>query len=287
MSIVSDPTRYFVFKYPEGFLTYGTFSYIHSSPYLISTEWSLYFKIPRFCLPYNYHSEPVYREGVEDSIEKALGLPIPDEYILEYEHTLVDMTEFDVNTAFVKRAIEYYNYDMNNDSCVIYEYLDFHYSEYHYELNDWLEYVSKVFKDIKKYIKIPQLSALRVRALVNGWIDVKRNELAKLEGKTEVVDETTELDAELEKKITGHKVVLLHELGVIEHLQKLCKEKNPTMSHTKFAELVGLILGLQSKKSETVRKCISGYGQGTKDDPKTSNALTTVKSKLLKFGIEL
>ena len=59
------------------------------------------------------------------------------------------------------------------------------------------------------------------------------------------------------------------------------------MSDTKFAELIGLILGLQGKKIEAVRKGISGYGQGTKDNPKTLKALNKVKSELLKFGIEL
>lgn len=99
------------------------------------------------------------------------------------------------------------------------------------------------------------------------------------------LEDILETNLELEK--TAHKIVLLHELGVIGHLQKLREQKNSTLSDTKFAELIGLILGLQGKKIEAVRKGISGYGQGTKDDPKTPTALQKVRSELLKFGIEL
>lgn len=293
--IVSDPTRYFVFEFPKNFSPFEEEPYRteYSNPYLKPDPFGSVFEISIFHLPYDFHSEPIYTEDVEH----FAGQEIPDNYIFEYEHTLVEMTEQDVKKAFLKRAFEYYGYDLNEEDSLgewyIYRFLDYHYSLYHYDLDNWLDYVLQVFKDSSKYIKKPQLTELKLRNKVNEWIVERRIELSRLNGESieqqtptvEVFEETIELDTELEK--TAHKVVLLHELRVIEHLQKLCKEKNPTMSHTKFAELIGFILGLQGKKIEAVRKGLSGYGQKTRDDPKTKDALKKVKSELLKFGIEL
>lgn len=103
--------------------------------------------------------------------------------------------------------------------------------------------------------------------------------------KMNTLEENEESSILIEK--TTHKLVLLHELGVIECLQKVRKEKNPNLSDSQFADLVGSILGLQGKQITTVRKGISGYGRGGQDDPKTDRAFRKVKSELIKFGIEI
>ncbi len=103
-----------------------------------------------------------------------------------------------------------------------------------------------------------------------------------VERRDEEIRDTATLDK------TTHKIVLIHELGVIGPLKKFCKEKNPALSDTAFAAIVSHILGYDDAKSkETVRKGLSGYAQGTRDDPKTDKALNTVKALLIKNGIEL
>ncbi len=213
---------------------------------------------------------------------------------IEYRHTLVEMTEFDVNQIFFKRALQYYDIDKRNN-LIAYstrKFLDFHFSSYSDTSEKWLDHISTLVNDIHKYVNISEIVTLRFRKLVNDWVERKREELAELKGLTvnqissmNTLEENEESSISIEK--TTHKLVLLHELGVIECLQKVRKEKNPNLSDTQFAELVGSILGLQGKQIETVRKGISGYGRGGKDDPKTAKAFTKVKSELIKFGIEI
>ncbi|NBB18050.1 hypothetical protein GVN20_01670 [Runella sp. CRIBMP] len=288
-----DPISYFVFFPPKGFqdadLIKGPIRYIHPNPYLISDEWGVKFEIFKFCLPYDFHSKPVYKEGADFFTDE----PIPNDYILEYKHTLVKMTESDVNKAFIKRAVEYYDMDRYDESpsesWYIHDYLHFHYSHYHYDLNNWLEYISQVFKEINKYIQLPQLYVLQIRKLVNNWIAEKRTELSELNGETieqlpavKAIKENAETQLELDS--AGHKLVFLKELGVIDHLKNYCKAKKPSLNDTEFSKLLAPIIGINP---DTIRKGLSGYGQGTNDDPKTQKALQKVKSELIKFGIEL
>ena len=92
---------------------------------------------------------------------------------------------------------------------------------------------------------------------------------------------------EIELTAVAHKVVLFHELGIIEPLKKLCRSKNPTLSDTQFADLVGSMMGFRDKQLETVRKALSAYGQGKSGDVKSKAAMNNVKSQLMKFGIDL
>lgn len=135
---------------------------------------------------------------------------------------------------------------------------------------------------------------LRLKKKILTWHNEKVNELKNLLGfltestqpaAAEEVEET-ELTP-LEITAVAHKVVLFHELGIIEPLKKLCKNKNPTLSDKKFAKLVGGIMGFQGTQIETIRKALSGYGQGGESDVRSRAALDKVKSELMKFGIEL
>lgn len=282
--IVQDPTHYFVFSYPNIIVTFSYFTSKYSDPYL---EPNGVRNLDEFCLPYKYSSFPELRDGIEPS---EVDIDVDD--IIGYNLKWIDMTESDVNTAFLKRALEYYELDSNSLSPVnFYNFLSFHYERYKYKLSSWLDYISCLFDNLD-INRIPTLTSLQIKKLVNEWIAQKRLELTELNGEiirhqsptVEKVEETIELDTELEK--TAHRIVLLHELGIIEHLQKLRNEKFSTLTDAKFAQLIGLILDLKGNKIDAVRKGISGYGLKKKDDPKTPKALNEVKSKLLQLGIE-
>lgn len=102
----------------------------------------------------------------------------------------------------------------------------------------------------------------------------------------EVIEDNSDEVIQPELTAISHKVVLLYELGIIEYLTKVRNEKYPTLSNKQFAKLIGFILGIKGN-SETIRKCISGYGQHTKDDPKSKKALKAVKAELSKIDVVL
>ncbi len=135
---------------------------------------------------------------------------------------------------------------------------------------------------------------LRLKKKLVSWHNEKVNELENLLSfPTEPTQPPAAATAEppevtaLDITKVAHKVVLFHELGVIEPLKRFCQSKNPTLSDTQFADLVGSMMGFQGKQLETVRKALSGYGQGGSGDVKSAAAINKVKSELMKFGIEL
>lgn len=133
---------------------------------------------------------------------------------------------------------------------------------------------------------------LRLKDKIVKWHDEKKKELDGLLNPASINTDypTTVEEIELtpiEITAVAHKVVLFHELGIINPLKKLCLNKNPTLSDTQFAELVGGMMGFEGKKLGTVRKALISYGQGKGGDVKSNAAMKEVKSKLMRFGIEL
>lgn len=92
--------------------------------------------------------------------------------------------------------------------------------------------------------------------------------------------------SEIELKTLSEKLVLLHELGIIEHLKSRARNDVPGFSDGSLAKILAGLLGVENQ-CETIRKGVSGYGHGKKSDIRTDRALNSVKGQLLKFGIKI
>lgn len=301
--IVSDPTRWFVFQYPlsfdensdESFFQspysnpYNTWdeddydanydretSYVH---YIALKNSFFYNSLDEYKLPYLFQTECIQQECV---IEGSNGEIIGYESEL-YEHTLMEMQDIDVRQVFIQRGLEYFK----RDSKYLSLFLDFHYEVYSGNLSDWLDYVQQIFKNIDECVTsdTPSLIVLRLCKSANDWIAKKRKELATVLTlqPTEIPTlENEELRIELDTE--GHKIVMLKELGIIDDIEQRLKNKNPNISAKEISIFLSSVMGVNS---ETIRKALSGYGQNTKDDPKTQKAIKKVKSEMAKWGIDL
>lgn len=214
-------------------------------------------------------------KGIENSKYSRIDCYFPFEPTIE--EVEIEMSEI---------LIEIYKKDF------LFEFLDYHFNNCFESTEDFLNYFN-IF--LKKYYPSNVAAFLdmskKLRQWLNNKLDVYRIHLDE-ESKdnfwfqqlptVEVDEKNTEIQLELD--ISGHKIVFLKELGVIDFLNKVFKAKNPSLNQTEFSKLLAPIIGINS---ETLRKGLSGYGQKTKDDPKSKDALNKVKSELLKFGIEL
>jgi hypothetical protein len=171
-----DPTRWFVFEYPEGDnRIFMEFEFIERSFDSFAHD------------PYK---QPIQNQ--EDIVQNPFEVIIK-EYCLRYffiseqqpnksknwKHTPIEMTELDVNRAFVSRALEYYGSNELTD------FLEFHFNKFHsIEPKNWLDYVEKVFVDAGEiYVdgSTPTMTMVRIKKQANDWIVEKRKELANSE----------------------------------------------------------------------------------------------------------
>ncbi|MCP1381913.1 hypothetical protein [Runella salmonicolor] len=185
----SDPKHYFQFKYPDvdhlphyiipnsGYdepfeADINSFCTRYIDPYAILDEDSNYkIEVPQFHLPYKYNSSILYRD------EEDL-----DEYTGDFIHKLVRMTELDVSKAFIRRAIEYYNLDIDDNSHPNFvKFLNFHYSKFTGDLNQWLDHVAQIFQNINNYVDegTATLTIRNVKSLSQDWINQQGNELGE------------------------------------------------------------------------------------------------------------
>ncbi|MBL4676397.1 MAG: hypothetical protein JKY70_09375 [Mucilaginibacter sp.] len=86
--------------------------------------------------------------------------------------------------------------------------------------------------------------------------------------------------------VVNHKIALLYELGVIDHLQKEYFSAQSNRTNTSFAKLISEIIG-QPDSADTIRKNLSNLNTGSKNDPNKSVSVTHVKTFLSQFGIDL
>lgn len=251
----SDPKHYFQFEYPDvgifppyilpdsgyeepfesdihGFISpykepYGR--YDENSEYMI--------KLPQFYLPYKYESTPMYQntDGFEEDTDK-------------YIYTLSEMTELDVNIAFIRRALEYHNLDLDNDSHSNFvKFLNFHYRRYRFEPSQWLNYISTIFNEKTKDETFIEnvgdqafpIAIISICGIADDWIISKRTELKTLEGnKNEPIEVKSEA-SEDKIKVRYHKemIIILHKIGVLD--LQMVKKLTPKQRGTLFAHLLG------------------------------------------------
>ncbi|MBC7758371.1 MAG: hypothetical protein H7069_05910 [Phormidesmis sp. FL-bin-119] len=111
-------------------------------------------------------------------------------------------------------------------------------------------------------------SGIRVKAWVNEKRQVLREQLAPIQMPSAI----------------AHKVLALHELGVIDFLRKkYFSTEHTDRDYNVEARLVSAILSIE--KVETVRKAISGINSTGQDKIKTKPAIQEVNSFLARFGI--
>ncbi len=171
-----DPTRWFVFEYPEGynrifmeseFIERSFDSFAHD-PYkqpirnqADTGQNPFEVIIKEYCLRYFFFSEQQPNKS------------------MNWKHTPIEMTELNVNRAFMSRALEYYG------SKELTDFLDFHFNKFHsIEPNEWLNYVEQVFADAAdNYVDgaTPVMKMIKFTKQANDWIAEKRKELAELE----------------------------------------------------------------------------------------------------------
>ncbi len=85
----------------------------------------------------------------------------------------------------------------------------------------------------------------------------------------------------------SHKILLLHELGVVEYLQKEFFHAQQTLRNgTDLANLLSNIIG-EPTKSETIRKHLSGIHSKGKDSIVTNPGIKEVKKFLSQFNMPL
>jgi hypothetical protein len=167
---------YFVFKYPKGFIPLDTnIWYLNApTPYdVYNSELDLDNQNPfeeyivKYALRYEFK-----REQNTDKENK-----LNSRYFWKF--TLLEMTELDVNRAFMSRALEYYGSNELTD------FLEFHFNKFHsIEPKNWLEYVEKVFVDAGEiYVdgSTPTMTMVKIKKQANDWIAEKRKELANSE----------------------------------------------------------------------------------------------------------
>jgi len=110
------------------------------------------------------------------------------------------------------------------------------------------------------------------------WLEERKKELEQDEAISENI-----LPAEKLEKIS-HRIVLLHELGIIDLLKKERKDLNETY----FAQLIGTLIGvIEKEKVETIRKNLAYINVKHRNNPINNNSTNAVKSLLAKYGIGL
>jgi hypothetical protein len=130
------------------------------------------------------------------------------------------------------------------------------------------------------------------KELVVSFLRSEKNkwETENLSDKGDLDKETIEIEnldsAMLEKM--GHRIALLHELGIIDLIAKRIEEETK-YSDPKCAQLIGEILGVQESKE---LKTIAGYVRGlrntgdVKNNPLTETSRKKVIGVLSKINLE-
>lgn len=109
---------------------------------------------------------------------------------------------------------------------------------------------------------------------VENWVAEKRLELKNDLMPLEFSDKTV------------HKILLLHELGVLDYLtDKYFSSKQTIRTNTDLAKLIATIIS--DPKPDTVRKCISGVNASGKNATATTQGIREVKKYLAGFNIDL
>jgi hypothetical protein len=85
----------------------------------------------------------------------------------------------------------------------------------------------------------------------------------------------------------AQKLILLHELGVVDQLRKRVQRDVPNFSDAALSKILAAFMGDEINE-ETIRKGLSSYGHsGVRGNVKTMKAFNEVKSYLQRFGIKL
>ncbi len=109
---------------------------------------------------------------------------------------------------------------------------------------------------------------------VDMWVAEKRN---GLNGELNPVEFSNK---------TAHKILLLHELGILDYLtEKYFSAKQTIRTNTDLAKLISSIIS--DPNPDTVRKCITGINSDGKNSITTKQGIREVKRYLAAFDINL
>jgi hypothetical protein len=208
---------------------------------------------------------PTSIDSPEDEVKAVLKFFLRR---LPHEERRYDPDGVEIHIVFLEDILDYQLHQHNDNS-------------------GFLDYIKTYLPKVINANSIPEL---RIRNRILKWHSEKVKELQALKaGQPDDEEATAEAEPAnvMELEYIAHKVVALHELGIIDRLKDICKGKNPTLTDARFAELLCALTGIPQGSKEAVRKGLSGYGRGTRDDPKTPNAIQKVRSQLMKYGIEL
>jgi hypothetical protein len=120
-----------------------------------------------------------------------------------------------------------------------------------------------------------------------SWIHQKIQEITELKINKEIVSNEIKDDLNVkEVSILSHKIALLHELGILDLINKEFKS-SPKNNNTQKAKLLSIILGETDKKTvESIRKLLSYIeNPGHKQSPINSESTISVEKILLEFGL--
>ena len=121
-----------------------------------------------YYLPHKFDTKPLY--------DPETGA------ITGYEHTMVQMSDSEVDVVFLDRLVDYRD-DLN-------KYLDFHYESYHGLLSEFLDRIVYIINAIGTTYEIPFYSTsyniFQLKRKLLAWVKEKRKELNEL-GSLEIV----------------------------------------------------------------------------------------------------
>ena len=84
----------------------------------------------------------------------------------------------DVNISFIRRALEYYKLDLDNDSHPNFiRFLYFHYNSFKGSPDKWLDRVETIFENVNSYVENETPTNMIIK--VKNWINEKKKELKK------------------------------------------------------------------------------------------------------------
>ena len=131
--------------------------------------------------------------------------------------------------------------------------------------------------------------SVEIESCLNCYVDLKsyvEQQQILYGNKKEITDNAFSEIAKFSDK-TAHKILLLHELGIIEYLQK--EYFHPSQTDRNGTDLANIIANIISEptKGETIRKNISGILSRGKDNIMTKSAVAEVKKFLITFNIPL
>jgi hypothetical protein len=106
------------------------------------------------------------------------------------------------------------------------------------------------------------------------------NEVEIIE-QTNIVSESRPIESLVIDK-ANHKILILYELGVLDHL----KNKYSTLAIDSNTNLSKLLVPLLNEKFETIRKALENLHQGKRKSVINKNSVRKVKSELNKLGID-